>query len=50
MCLSVLVVRIGPKKSGVNLPVPTNGTQANLPAKLKVRARTCACACRTCIP
>ncbi|GIL83272.1 hypothetical protein Vretimale_11290 [Volvox reticuliferus] len=38
MCQSVLVVRIGPKRSGINLPVPAGGSQENLPAKLQATA------------
>ncbi|KAG2445104.1 hypothetical protein HYH02_008971 [Chlamydomonas schloesseri] len=37
-CRSVLVVRIGPKKSGIKLPVPMGGSQANLPGKLADKA------------
>lgn len=35
MCQSVLMVRIGPKKSGINLPVPAGGSQASLPTVLQ---------------
>eukprot|EP00198_Chlamydomonas_reinhardtii_P010461 XP_001699798.1 predicted protein [Chlamydomonas reinhardtii] len=37
-CQSVLVVRVGPKKSGINLPVPAGGSQAKLPTKLAAKA------------
>ncbi|KAG2436510.1 hypothetical protein HXX76_006808 [Chlamydomonas incerta] len=38
MCQSVLVVRVGPKKSGINTPVPVGGSQAKLPKQLASKA------------
>ncbi|GIL66808.1 hypothetical protein Vafri_20325 [Volvox africanus] len=38
MCQSVLVVRIPPKKSGINKPVPPTGSQENLPPALSTDA------------
>eukprot|EP00198_Chlamydomonas_reinhardtii_P012523 XP_001701860.1 flagella associated protein [Chlamydomonas reinhardtii] len=34
-CQSVLAIRVGPKKSGVNMAVPTGGSQSNIQGKLK---------------
>ncbi|GLC48350.1 hypothetical protein PLESTB_000086600 [Pleodorina starrii] len=38
MCQSVLVLRIGPKKSGINLNVTADGSQAELPSSLRKTA------------
>ena len=40
-CQSVLSIRVGPVKSGINIKVPAGGSQANLPGKLKVGLNGC---------